>query len=78
VLPRLSEEESLNLVRRFAGDVQGVIGHRWPASLAEATKRPLFATLVGLDMRERRYGWDARSEGELAARPPRGSGPERL
>lgn len=67
VLPPLSEEESLALVRRFSGDVQGAIGHRWPASLAEATRRPLFAALVGLDMRERRYAWDARSEGELLA-----------
>ncbi len=66
LLPPLSEEESLALVRRFAGYVQGVIGHRWPASLTEAARRPLFATLVGLDMRER-YGWDVRSEGELLA-----------
>ena len=66
VLPPLSEGESLALIRRFAGGVQGVIGHRWPASLSEATRRPLFATLVGLDMRNR-YGWDVRSEGELLA-----------
>jgi len=46
VLPRLSEEESLALVRRFAGDVQGVIGHRWPTSLAEATTVPVPADPV--------------------------------
>src|SRR5215211_7463707 len=63
-LPELSEMESEALVRRFAGDVQGAWGYDWPSSLDEAVRRPFFATLVGLDMRNR-FGPSPRSVGEL-------------
>lgn len=63
-LPELSEQESEALVRGFAGDVQGALGYDWPSSLDEAVRRPFFATLVGLDMRDR-FGPYPRSVGEL-------------
>ena len=63
-LPELSEEESEALVRAFAGDVRGALGHDWPSSLDEAIRIPFFATLVGLDMRDR-LGPYPRSVGEL-------------
>jgi hypothetical protein len=63
-LPELSEEESETLVRTFAGDARGALGYDWPSSLDEAVRRPFFATLVGLDMRDR-FGPYPRSVGEL-------------
>lgn len=65
-LPELTDTETEALIRRFSGDerVLGALSHGWPSSVAEAVRRPLFATLVGLSMRNQ-YGPQARSIGEL-------------
>lgn len=65
-LPELTNTETEALIRRFSGDkrVLGALSHGWPSSEAEAVKRPLFATLVGLNMKDQ-YGPQARSIGEL-------------
>jgi hypothetical protein len=63
-LPKLTEAETGALIRRFSGEQQVAGVYGWPESVRQAVKRPLFATLVGLDMRNR-YGRDARSGGEL-------------
>jgi len=63
-LPKLTEEETAALIRRFSGEPRVVGVYGWPESVRQAVKLPLFATLVGLDMRNR-YDRDARSGGEL-------------
>ena len=65
-LPELTDTETEALIRRFSGDERmlGTLSHGWPSSVAEAVKRPLFATLVGLNMRNQ-YDPQARSIGEL-------------
>lgn len=65
-LPELTEAETEAMIRKFSGDqrVLGALSHGWPSSVAEAVKRPLFATLVGLNMRNQ-YGPRTRSTGEL-------------
>ena len=65
-LPELNEGETEALIRRFSRDdrVLGVLIHHLPESVREAVKRPLFATLVGLDMRNL-LSFTSRSVGEL-------------
>ena len=65
-LPELSDEETEALLRRFSGDnrVLDALLYGLPESVRKAVKRPLFATLVGLNMRNN-YGRDSRSVGEL-------------
>jgi hypothetical protein len=65
-LPELTDDETEALLRRFSGDdrVLGALVYALPESVREAIRRPLFATLVGLDMRNR-FGRSARSTGEL-------------
>lgn len=65
-LPELTEGETEALIRRFSGDnrVLDALAYGWPSSVREAVRTPLFATLVGLDMRNR-FGPGARSVGEL-------------
>jgi hypothetical protein len=65
-LPELTDDETEALIRRFSREVAvlGVIVHGLPESVREAVRRPLFATLVGLNMRNR-FGSNPRSIGEL-------------
>ncbi|QIN84651.1 hypothetical protein GBA63_19840 [Rubrobacter tropicus] len=65
-LPELTAAETASLIRRFSGDdrVLDALLHGLPESVRKAVRRPLFATLVGLNMRNN-YGRDARSVGEL-------------
>lgn len=65
-LPELSDEETEALLRRFSGDerVLDALLYGSPESVRKAVRRPLFATLVGLNMRNN-YGRNARSVGEL-------------
>ncbi len=66
LLPELTAAETGSLIRRFSGDerVLEALLHGLPESVRKAVRRPLFATLVGLNMRNN-YGRDARSIGEL-------------
>lgn len=65
-VPELTEDETEALIRRFSGNERVFVGssHEEPSSIAEAARRPLFATLMGLNMRNQ-YGPQARSIGEL-------------
>jgi hypothetical protein len=65
-LRELSDWETEAIIRRISGDdvVLDALVYGLPESVHEAIKRPLFATLVGLDMRDR-FGRDPRSIGEL-------------
>lgn len=67
-LPELTEDETEALIRKLSGEktVFEVFSHGWPGSVREAVKRPLFASLVGLDMRNR-FGPEPRSIGQLLA-----------
>lgn len=64
-MPELTEEETGALIGELSGeDLLATVTHRWPESLREAVRRPLFATLVALDIRDR-GSWNPRSTGEL-------------
>ena len=64
-VPELSEDESYALIDTITGEVPAVaVTHRWPESVKEAIRRPLFAVLVASDMRER-GSYNPRSTGEM-------------
>jgi hypothetical protein len=60
-LPPLDEDQSLALISRVAG--RDVSGHGWPAAVKDAIKRPLWAILLAVDLRE--GATTAASTGEL-------------
>ncbi len=77
-VPELTEEEARALIGAITGEEPKVATtHRWPESIKEAIRRPLFAVLVASDMCERE-SWNPRSTGEmltgLVARALRRSG----
>lgn len=59
-LPAFSEESSLTLVSRVAGREVSTSG--WPVSVSDAVRRPLWAILLGVDLRA---GSTASSPGSL-------------
>ena len=64
-VPELTEEEAYALIGAITGEVPAVaVTHRWPESVKEAIRRPLFAVLVASDMRER-GGHNPRSTGAM-------------
>jgi len=79
-VPELTPEETLALIEGLTGrELHVAETHRWPESIAEAVRRPLFATLMAVDMRSRDFS-NPRSIGELLAglvdRALEGSGEE--
>ncbi len=64
-VPELDAEEQKALIERIAGrEVSPGLVHSWPESVREAIKRPLFATLMALDLRSYDIR-NPRSTGEL-------------
>ena len=61
-LPLLEEQDSLALVERVSGS--RATGYGWPASVTDAVRRPLFAILLGVWLRDR-AGTTPRSTGEM-------------
>ncbi|MBA2442863.1 MAG: hypothetical protein M3494_01600 [Actinomycetota bacterium] len=63
--PQLTEDEAFLLIGAITGEEPKVATtHRWPESVKEAIRRPLFAVLVASDMRER-GSWNPSSTGEM-------------
>lgn len=59
----LTEEQAWDLVSKHAGyEIRSAWG--WPRSIADAVTRPLFAILLGLQLRDRSF-WRPKSTGEL-------------
>lgn len=53
-LPNFSEPDSLKLIKVVSGiDVHIGISYRWPKSIKDAMKRPLFAILIGIYLKDR-------------------------
>jgi hypothetical protein len=64
-MPELTEDETGDLIEELSGEeLEVAVTHRWPGSVREAVRRPLFAVLVALDIRER-GSYNPRSVGEL-------------
>ncbi len=64
-MPELTAEESEALIASLLGDDSDThMAYRWPESVREAIRRPLFAVLVASDMRER-DSHEPRSTGQL-------------
>lgn len=64
-VPELDTSEQQALIERLSGqEVIPSLTYSWPESIKEAIKRPLFATLVSLDLRARDIR-NPRSTGEL-------------
>jgi hypothetical protein len=64
-VPELDAEEQKALIERIASrEVASNLVHSWPESVREAIKRPLFATLMALDLRSHDIR-NPRSTGEL-------------
>jgi hypothetical protein len=64
-MPMLTEEESRVLIEGVLGaKLTAATTHRWPESVREAIRRPLFAVLVAVDLRAR-GSYNPRSTGEL-------------
>jgi hypothetical protein len=61
-LPLLDEESSLSLIERVSGG--RATGYGWPASVKDAVRRPLFAIMLGVWLRNR-VGTTPRSTGEM-------------
>jgi hypothetical protein len=68
-MPELTVEETKTLIEAISGRELGAAEtRRWPRSIKEAVKRPLFATLVGLYLRKGGFGarrQSPRSTGEM-------------
>lgn len=62
-LEPLSEEASLKLVGQIAG--RHVRGYDWPASIKDAVKRPFWAIILGVSLREADSQQLPQSKGEL-------------
>jgi hypothetical protein len=53
-LPNFSERDSLRLIKVVSDiDVHVGIGYHWPKSIKDAMKRPLFAILIGIYLKDR-------------------------
>ncbi|HWO97230.1 MAG TPA: SEFIR domain-containing protein [Bacillus sp. (in: firmicutes)] len=66
-LPNLSETDSLKLIKTISGmDIHIGISHQWPKSIKDAMKRPLFAILIGMHLKDRDM-YVPTSAGELLA-----------
>ena len=64
-VPELTEDEAYALIGAITGEEPTVaITHRWPESVKEAIRRPLFAVLMASDMRER-GSYNPRSTAEM-------------
>lgn len=64
-VPALTSEETKALIERVSGqELRVAVTYGWPSSVKEAVKRPLFAILVGVNLRDRKFG-NPRSTGEL-------------
>jgi hypothetical protein len=64
-MPGLSEAGSLALIEGVLGEkLAAATTHRWPESVREAIRRPLFAVLVANDLRAR-ASYNPRSTGEM-------------
>jgi hypothetical protein len=67
-IPQLSEAEAHEIVGRLTGyAVTAAVSYRWPASVRDAIRRPLFAVLLGIYEREQREMEVPRSRGELVS-----------
>jgi hypothetical protein len=67
-VPELDAGEQVALIERISGrEVTPNLAYYWPHSIKEAVKRPLFATLLALDLRTQDIS-SPRSTGELLSR----------
>ena len=55
-LPEFDEDSVLSLISKVAGRAVEMREFRsWPASIQDAVKRPLFAVMIGCELREHRF-----------------------